>query len=90
MYRLFLKMSWGKDTRKKLLDEDDEFGEPPVTMETGFAKIIVVDHVPVIPESKYAKLKTVLNKIFSALGTVVQLYFPQEADGTTKGYVSIL
>lgn len=66
-------------------DIDDELLEPEVTMELGFAKIIVVDNTPQVPPEKYEKLKSVLLKVFSAFGTVTDLYMPQGDDGNTKG-----
>jgi hypothetical protein len=66
---------------------DDEQLEPPVAMEVGFSKIIVVDNVPVEPETKYEKLLNVLGKCFSSVGKVKQIYLPQDENKVTKGYV---
>ena len=80
--------AWGKETRKKLLDEDEDFGEPPINLEQGFAKIVVVDNIPVVSEEKYDKLKAVLTKIFTSIGAIETFHLPQDESKNTKGYVS--
>ncbi len=68
-------------------DIDDEQIEAPVTMELGFSKIIVVDNTPQVPQEKHEKLQKVLLKVFTAFGTVTDLYMPLGSDGLTKGYI---
>jgi translation initiation factor 3 subunit B len=71
---------------------DDELTEeeavPPVRLEQGFARFVVVDHIPIVKRDKEAKLISVLKKIFSLVGTVVDIYMPF-AEEQSKGYAFI-
>jgi translation initiation factor 3 subunit B len=72
---------------QKYDDVPDDQLEPPVQMESGFAQCVVVDNIPVVPEEKFDKLHSILQKIFSAIGTVVALTMPKDDKGVTKGSV---
>eukprot|EP01114_Cavostelium_apophysatum_P022468 TRINITY_DN813_c0_g1_i1.p1 TRINITY_DN813_c0_g1~~TRINITY_DN813_c0_g1_i1.p1 ORF type:complete len:699 (-),score=236.33 TRINITY_DN813_c0_g1_i1:74-2059(-) len=72
--------------RREPEELDDEQLEPEVTMEPGYAKVVVVDNIPITPGEKYDKLKGVISKIFSAMGPIRELYMPQDEAGNTKGF----
>jgi len=52
------------------LDDADGFDEAEVQMEVGYPNCIVVDNIPVIGQEKFAKLETVIFKIFSNIGPI--------------------
>ena len=53
----------------------------------GIDNIIIIDNVPCIPESKVEKLKNVIKKVLSAVGTVVTIELPMnDATGKTTGF----
>ena len=70
-------------------DEEDE--EEVVQSESGFGNIIVVDNLPVVESGKYDKLRVVLQKFFSQIGSIREggLFLPQDEDGKTKGYAFV-
>jgi len=72
-------------------ENDEEFPEPEVKMETGFGNVLVVDNLPVVPEEKFEKLKNVLTKIFSQLGTLEEggIFLPKDSKGLTKGFAFV-
>jgi len=70
-------------------DIDDDQLEPEVTMEIGYAKVIVVDNVPVVPQEKFEKLKGVLTKFFGALGAIKEFHLPLDEKQQTKGYAFV-
>jgi len=45
----------------------------------------VVDGVPQVGPERLEKLTTVINKIFSKFGTIVNEYYPTNENGQTKG-----
>ncbi|XP_069695662.1 eukaryotic translation initiation factor 3 subunit B [Periplaneta americana] len=53
----------------------------------GVESVIVVDGVPQVGPERLEKLTTVVNKIFSKFGTIVNEYYPRNEDGHTKGYI---
>jgi len=48
--------------------------------------VIIVDNVPVVGPDRLEKLKTIIRKVFSKFGNVVNEYYPEE-NGKTKGYI---
>ena len=70
-------------------DEEDE--EEVVQSESGFGNVIVVDNLPVVESGKYDKLRVVLQKFFSQIGSIREggLFLPQDEDGKTKGYAFV-
>ncbi|KDR10090.1 eukaryotic translation initiation factor 3 subunit B [Zootermopsis nevadensis] len=53
----------------------------------GVESVIVVDGVPQVGPERLEKLTTVINKIFSKFGTIVNEYYPTNENGQTKGYI---
>jgi translation initiation factor 3 subunit B len=53
----------------------------------GFANIIVVDNLPVVPPEKYEKLENVVRKIYSQIGVIKEggLWMPTHPE-TQKTY----
>lgn len=51
----------------------------------GVESVIVVDGVPQVGPERLEKLTTVINKIFSKFGTIVNEYYPTNENGVTKG-----
>ena len=70
-------------------DEEDE--EEIVQSESGFGNIIVVDNLPVVESAKYDKLRVVVQKIFSQIGSIREggLFLPRDDEGKTKGYAFV-
>lgn len=50
----------------------------------GIDNVIVVDNIPQVGPERLEKLKTVIKKLFSKFGKVVNDFYPEE-DGKTKG-----
>ena len=46
--------------------------------------VIIVDNVPVVGPDRLEKLKTIIRKVFSKFGNVVNEFYPEE-NGKTKG-----
>jgi len=78
-----------RDSTNASDDIDDEQLEPPVTMELGFNKVIVVDNIPIVPQEKFEKLFSVIMHLFSAIAKVKQLVIPQDSKKMTKGFAFI-
>eukprot|EP00041_Stephanoeca_diplocostata_P010259 m.162919 g.162919 ORF g.162919 m.162919 type:complete len:646 (-) comp18088_c0_seq1:138-2075(-) len=56
----------------------------------GIENIIIIDNVPMIPESKVPKLTNVISKILSASGEVVSIELPlDESTKKTKGFAFV-
>lgn len=53
----------------------------------GVESVIVVDGVPQVGPERLEKLQSVINKIFSKFGTIVNEYYPKNENGQTKGYI---
>merc|ERR1712117_82921 len=53
----------------------------------GVDSVIVVDGIPVVGSERVEKLKSVIRKVFSKLGNVVNEHYPLDDDNKTKGYV---
>ena len=47
--------------------------------------VIIVDNVPIVGPDRLEKLKSMIQKVFSSFGTIVNEYYPEE-NGKTKGY----
>jgi len=48
--------------------------------------VIIVDNVPVVGPDRLEKLKTIIKKVFTKFGNVVNEFYPEE-NGKTKGYI---
>ncbi|KAM3311366.1 hypothetical protein ACQJBY_031812 [Aegilops geniculata] len=73
-------------------DEDLLQNEDIPELEMGFANIIVVDNLPVVPPEKYEKLENVLRKIYGQLGVIKEggLWMPTDPETKkTQGYCFI-
>ncbi|XP_049801435.1 eukaryotic translation initiation factor 3 subunit B [Schistocerca nitens] len=53
----------------------------------GVESVVVVDGVPQVGPERFEKLSSVINKLFSKVGVIVNEYYPKTEDGTTKGYI---
>eukprot|EP00823_Brevimastigomonas_motovehiculus_P002935 TRINITY_DN1756_c0_g1_i1.p1 TRINITY_DN1756_c0_g1~~TRINITY_DN1756_c0_g1_i1.p1 ORF type:complete len:703 (+),score=217.81 TRINITY_DN1756_c0_g1_i1:63-2171(+) len=71
-----------EEEEEKNLQNDVDVDEKPVKINEDFRNIVVVDNVPVVEESKVAKLQSVLNKVCSSWGNIKTFYLP-----TTKSPV---
>lgn len=65
-----------------------EKDEVPVTLNEDFRNIVVIDNLPIVPESKFKKLTAVVNKIFGGYGKIQEdgLHAPQDEKGSTVGF----
>lgn len=63
--------------------QNDDFPE----LDMGFANIVVVDNLPVVPTEKYEKLEGVVRKIYSQIGVIKKdgLWMPKDPE-TQKTY----
>lgn len=52
----------------------------------GVESVVVVDNIPKVEPVRLDKLKSVINKLFSHCGTVVNVVYPVDEEGKTKGY----
>ncbi|XP_067006456.1 eukaryotic translation initiation factor 3 subunit B [Anabrus simplex] len=53
----------------------------------GVESVVVVDGVPQVGPERIEKLSSVINKIFSKFGPIVNEYYPKNEQGHTKGYI---
>lgn len=53
----------------------------------GVESVIVVDGVPQVGPDRIEKLQSVINKIFSKFGNIVNTHFPTNEKGHTKGFI---
>lgn len=51
-------------------------------------RMIVIDNIPKVGQDKKEKLRTVINKLLAKYGNIINEYYPEEKDGTTKGYIN--
>ncbi|KAL6655310.1 hypothetical protein ACP70R_006136 [Stipagrostis hirtigluma subsp. patula] len=77
-----------------LSDDDDEVlqNEDPPELEIGFANIVMVDNLPVIPPEKFQKLEKIIRGIFSSVGVIKEggLWIPVNPyTNETYGYCFI-
>ena len=55
------------------------------------SNVVVVDHLPVVPQEKHEKLTAVLTKIFGQLGNIREngLHMPSDASNNSKGFAFV-
>ncbi|KAK4410947.1 Eukaryotic translation initiation factor 3 subunit B [Sesamum angolense] len=73
-------------------DDEDLKEEESLEFEEGFANIIVVDNLPVVPKEKFEKLEGVIRKIYSQIGVIKEdgLWMPVDTETQkTLGYCFI-
>jgi translation initiation factor 3 subunit B len=72
-------------------DGDDEDFEAEPQLDTSMKHAIIVDGLPVVPESKREKLVNVVRKFFSQVGTIIDggLDMPQGPGGDSLGFAFI-
>lgn len=51
----------------------------------GFESIIVVDGTPSVETERQDKLKALIYKIFGKFGQIVNIHYPKNENGVTKG-----
>uniref|UniRef100_A0A0E0R2Q8 Eukaryotic translation initiation factor 3 subunit B n=1 Tax=Oryza rufipogon TaxID=4529 RepID=A0A0E0R2Q8_ORYRU len=68
-------------------DEDLLRIDDPMELEMGFANVVVVDNLPVVPPEKFEKLENVIRKIYSQIGAIKEggLWMPVNPE-TKKTY----
>lgn len=71
----------------KNIDEikDDDL-EPPIKFEDPTENFVIVDGIPIAPKDKLPKLRDLLTKLFSSVGTLVQLLVPTDDAESSMGY----
>lgn len=52
----------------------------------GVESVVVVDNIPKVEPVRLNKLKSVIDKHFSHCGTIVNVVYPVDEEGKTKGY----
>ncbi|XP_037715892.1 eukaryotic translation initiation factor 3 subunit B [Drosophila subpulchrella] len=52
----------------------------------GVESVVVVDNIPKVEPVRLEKLKSVINKLFSHCGDIVNVVYPVDEEGKTKGY----
>ena len=62
----------------------DILKEKPV-LDLSIDNVIVVDNAPKVKMDRLAKLESVLTKVFSKFGDVLNQYHPTDSNGVTKG-----
>lgn len=74
-----------KPANMRELTERDAPRPPP-----GIENIVIIDNVPVVPESKVPKLTSVISKVLSASGEVVRIELPlDESSKKTQGFAFV-
>lgn len=59
---------------------------PDKPLETdGVESVIVIDGAPIVEPERLERLQTVINKVFGKFGTIVNMHYPLEENGMTKG-----
>lgn len=53
----------------------------------GVESVVVVDNIPKVGAARQEKLKTVIDKLFSAFGEITNTFYPVDEEKNTKGYV---
>jgi translation initiation factor 3 subunit B len=51
--------------------------------------VIVVDRIPQVGPERADKLKTVLAKLFSKCGRILNEFYPIDENNTTKGLINL-
>lgn len=79
------------ELRDYLSDDDDQ--EPDferLAVNDSFDAVITVCNLPVVPQAKFDKLRSVLQKIFLQMGKIKRLEMPMDPDGSkTAGFAFI-
>lgn len=52
----------------------------------GVENVVVVDNIPKVEPARQDKLKNIIEKLFSNAGEIVNVFYPKDAEGFTKGY----
>lgn len=52
----------------------------------GMENVVVVDNIPKVAPARQEKLKTVIDKLFSTFGDIVNTYYPLDEDENTRGF----
>lgn len=52
----------------------------------GVESVVIVDNIPKVDPSRQEKLKTVIQKLFSTCGEIVNDFYPLDEEGNTRGY----
>ena len=52
----------------------------------GVESVVVVDNIPKVGPARIDKLKTVIDKLFSSIGEIVNVFYPIDEEGNTKGF----
>lgn len=52
----------------------------------GVENVVVVDNIPKVGPARQLKLKSVIDKLFSTFGEIVNVFYPCDEEGNTKGY----
>ncbi len=78
-------MSKGRSAWKNVDEIKDDDLEPPVKFDDNVDNFVVIDGIPVAPKDKLPKLKDLLTKLFSSVGTLVQLHVPVDDTETSMG-----
>ena len=88
-----------QNRHKKAIDEDEEEFDPStidfsdieekyrVEIPSGFANVVVIDHIPTVDDAKREKLVNVIKKIFKNCGSIKEggVHIPYGPDGKSKG-----
>lgn len=86
-------VSASEDSASALANElCEEFGEIPVTLDEDMSNVIVVDGIPIAPESKLERLVARTQKLFGKFGKIAEngIYVPMDSNSsTTLGYAFI-
>jgi translation initiation factor 3 subunit B len=73
------------------VEEEDDFGIPPVVLDTNFPTWIALDGLPKVTKDKLEKLGGVVRKVLGSIGEVRDFIMPfDETTNTTKGYGAAL
>jgi translation initiation factor 3 subunit B len=52
----------------------------------GMENVVVVDEIPKVEPARQEKLENVIKKLFSTCGEIVNVFYPKDDNGYTKGY----
>jgi translation initiation factor 3 subunit B len=52
----------------------------------GVENVVVVDNIPKVGPTRQEKLKSVIEKLFLTFGEIVNVFYPLDEEGNTKGY----
>lgn len=52
----------------------------------GVENVVIIDNIPKIPPARLEKLNSIVRKLFSGCGTIVNVEYPTDEEGNTKGY----